>query len=194
MTASKATDGTTKQGMTLKGYPITWNQTSSDRGGYSVRLVPGSAKFTTPALALYRHDFSQVIGNTANGTLRIMEADETGIPVEIDLPDTTTGNDVAELVAKGYISGMSFSMVNGFENSFTTKENDTEIVNCTSFTVDEVTVCADPAFSSTTIEVADEDGEDDVEQEHDAADVAPERIAASQKLLASRLHMMSMNL
>lgn len=139
---------------TLVGYPILWGELSSDRGGYKVRLAKNSATFTAPALALYNHDFADVIGNTANGTLRILAADDTGVPVEIDLPDTTLGNDLAVLVAEKYISGMSFSMINGFEDYTEEKQGDQYIINVSKFTVDEVTVTPIPAFSATTIDVA----------------------------------------
>src|SRR5690554_4679076 len=86
---------------TLTGYALVWNALSDDRGGYRVRLKPDSAKFATPTLALFQHNFRDVIGNTENGTLRIMP-DTFGVKVEIDLPDTTTGRDVAELVGKKY--------------------------------------------------------------------------------------------
>ena len=142
---------------TLVGYPILWGELSSDRGGYKVRLTKNSATFTSPALALYNHDFADVIGNTANGTLRILAADDTGVPVEIDLPDTSLGNDLAVLVAEKYISGMSFSMMNGFEDYTEEKQGDQYIVNVSKFTVDEVTVTPIPAFSATTIDVADPD-------------------------------------
>src|SRR4051812_15470765 len=78
---------------TLEGYALKWNVLSSDRGGYKVKLLPGSANFATPTLALWHHDFAAPIGNTANGTLRLYP-DSEGIRIECDLPDTTTGRDV----------------------------------------------------------------------------------------------------
>jgi HK97 family phage prohead protease len=137
--------------ITQTGYALVWNVLSDDRGGYKVRLLPGSAKFTTPTLALYQHDFRDVIGNTENGTLRLTP-DDYGVKVEIDLPDTTTGRDVAELVSKGYVRGMSFSMVSAPKGE-TSRENGETILNAEAFEVDEVTVTAIPSFSSTSVEI-----------------------------------------
>lgn len=146
---------------TLEGYALVWNTLSDDRGGYKVRLAPGSAKFTTPTLALFHHDFRHIIGNTENGTLRLFP-DDIGVRVEIDLPDTTTGHDVAELVEDKYVRGMSFSMIPGeFAES---EENGVTIITATSFTVDEVTVTGIPSFVSTSIDIAAGSTADDDDQ------------------------------
>jgi HK97 family phage prohead protease len=160
-----------------------------------VQLATNSATFCTPTLALFNHDFKSVIGNTANNTLRIGQADATGIPIEIDLPDTTTGNDIAELVSKGYIAGMSFSMANGFEQYSEANVSGTNVLTCTKFTVDEVTVTAVPAFTSTSIGVKDDedtDSDDDANDTDEPIDLSS-RITASLKLKKMRLADLSMH-
>jgi HK97 family phage prohead protease len=158
---------------TLVGYALLWNELSDDRGYYKVKLAPGSALFATPCFALYNHDFAAVLGNTANGTLRIMP-DTTGIKVEIDLPDTTGGRDTAELVAKKYIGGMSFSMQKGFEEYSTNEEGDETIITVTRFTCDEVTVTGIPAFKSTSIGLSEQMSQEDDEDEMDDAETRKE--------------------
>jgi HK97 family phage prohead protease len=138
---------------TLTGYAIVWGTLSSDRGGYKVRLQPDSATFATPTHALYHHDYRYVIGNTQNGTLRITP-DLYGVKVEIDLPDTTAGRDVATLVGGGYVDGMSFAMLPN-PKAETIEENGETIFEVSSFTADEVTVTPIPAFSDTSISVKD---------------------------------------
>lgn len=140
---------------TLKGYALTWNTLSDDRGGYKVRLLPNSAKFTSVVHALFHHSHQGgPLGDTASGSLHFMAADDKGIPVEIDLPNTTLGKDVLELVRTGRLNGMSFSMLKTPEpqGSITT-EDGVDIFNASDFLVDEVTVTAIPAFGSTTLEV-----------------------------------------
>lgn len=147
---------------TLTGYAIRWNSLSDDRGGYKVRLLPGSAKFFTPTMALFHHNFASVIGNTANGTLRITP-DDVGVKVEIDLPDTTCGRDVEELVENGYVGGMSFAMVDA--PKFTMKEEGGQkIMEVSEFTADEVTVTGVPSFADTSVAVT----EDDIPEEGEA--------------------------
>lgn len=181
-TKKPVADGAEPQNM-LTGYALVWNTLSSDRGGYRVRLAPGSAVFADPCLALYEHDFRAVLGNTANGTLRV-KPDDVGVYVEIDLPDTTSAADVAELVEDGYVGGMSFSMANGFEESTIISEGGLEIVNATKFTVDEVTVCVQPAFIDAEVKLAGGADDDDAEQ-----DPPTERLNQSARWQRNRLHL-----
>lgn len=142
--------------VTLTGYALVWNTLSQDRGGYKVRLKPKSAKIAPSALALYHHDYKAIIGNTENDSLRFA-IDDTGVKVEIDLPDTTVGNDVAELVGEKYINGMSFGMLLTPEPKFDVIEEDgITILEFSEFTLDEVTVTGIPAFDDTTIEIKPE--------------------------------------
>src|SRR4051812_16869948 len=79
--ATQGDSAETKSGITLRGYPIVWGQLSDDRGGYRVRLSRGSAFAAPRVLALWCHDSRVVLGNTANGTLRILPDDDYGVPV-----------------------------------------------------------------------------------------------------------------
>lgn len=137
--------------ITLTGYAVVWNVLSSDRGGYKVRLKPGSATIAQPAHALFHHDYRLIIGTTENNSLRFTP-DDVGLQVEIDLPDTSAGRDVAELVGKRYVRGMSFAMVSS-PRGVVTSENGQEILDVEAFALDEVTITPIPAFSPTSIDV-----------------------------------------
>ena len=66
------------------------------------------------------------------------------------------------LVQRGDIKGMSFSMMNGFEESFaTTEANGQNVVNATRYTVDEVSILVDPAFIDTSVQLLEDDDKDD---------------------------------
>jgi HK97 family phage prohead protease len=138
---------------TLTGYALLWGVVSTDRGGYKVRLLPGSARVTSNALALFSHDTKLIIGASENGTLRY-SSDDVGLKVEIDLPDTTTGNDVATLVGDRYVKGMSFGMLLDPSPVIEAKvENGQNVLEISDFVLDEVTVLARPAFSQTSIDI-----------------------------------------
>ena len=136
---------------TLTGYALVWNVLSSDRGGYFVRLQPNSATFASRVMAFWNHDSRDTIGSTASGTLRLLP-DQYGVKVEIDLPDTTAGRDLATLIGRGDIGGMSFGMTDSPEGKKTVEGGRT-ILNASKYTVDEVTVTAIPAFTETTIAI-----------------------------------------
>ncbi|ARW58474.1 hypothetical protein [Bacillus phage Negev_SA] len=60
-------------------------------------------------VGLWSHDTSQVLGNTKSKTLRI-ENDKEELRFELDIPNTTVGNDAWELIKRGDVDGVSFGM------------------------------------------------------------------------------------
>lgn len=100
-------------GTTVAGYAAVFNS-DADIGGYWVeRIAPGAFADTLRSddiLALAAHDSARVLGRTSAGTLRLRE-DSRGLAAEIDLPDTSDGRDVAELVRRGDLKGMSFGFI-----------------------------------------------------------------------------------
>ncbi len=60
-------------------------------------------------VGLWSHDTSQVLGNTKSNTLRI-ENDKKELRFELDIPNTTVGNDAWELIKRGDVDGVSFGM------------------------------------------------------------------------------------
>lgn len=98
---------------TLKGYAARFNSLSHDLGGFRERLLPGAfdavlEKPRNPVFALFNHDKDHVLGSTGSGTLSLRQ-DERGLFFEVDLPDTTLGNDLAVLVRRGDVTGASFA-------------------------------------------------------------------------------------
>lgn len=94
---------------TVRGYAAIFNS-ETDIGGYFREVIaPGAFADSIggDVRALVDHDSGRVIGRTKAGSLRLVE-DERGLAVEIDLPDTSDGRDLAALVERGDIDGMSF--------------------------------------------------------------------------------------
>lgn len=184
----KFDDGTEKT--TLTGYPIVWGATSSERGGYKVKLAKDSATFTDPALALWNHNFAAPLAGTVNNSLRILAADDIGVPVEIDLDlNTTAGTDAYAYVSSGLVGGMSFSMAKGFEDYSESKDGSDRIITVSKYTVDEVTITPIPAFVSSSIAV--KEPQNAPPETANMSEVeTPERIAASLKLHSMRLSLL----
>ena len=138
---------------TLAGYALKWNDLSSRKGGFKVRLAPNSANFMVPTLALMNHDPNQILARNDEGDLRLTP-DATGVKAEIDMDMSVSyAKDAVINVNKRKIKGMSFAMLlKGAEYS-ESKENGEDILTFSKFNVDEVTITPVPSFANTSIEV-----------------------------------------
>lgn len=109
-----AEDGT--ESAKIRGYAAVFNSDSeplpSRSGGSFVETItPGAFKRSLASgrevRAFINHDLGQVLATSKNDTLRLAE-DERGLLVEADLPNTTAGRDLAELVRTGTVHSWSF--------------------------------------------------------------------------------------
>lgn len=133
-----------------RGYAALFNSETEIGGYFKERIAPGAftGALEADVRALIDHDTGRVIGRTAAGTLRLSE-DERGLFVEIDLPDTTDGRDLAVQLERGDITGMSF----GFR---VTKEEwdetgDMPVRTIKAVDLYEVSAVAFPAYADTEI-------------------------------------------
>jgi len=97
-------------GVTAYGYAARFDSASQNLGGFVERIAPGAFKQTLQEAdirGLFNHDPNYVLGRNRAGTLRMAE-DDKGLSYEIDLPNTSAGRDVAELLRRGDVSGSSF--------------------------------------------------------------------------------------
>ena len=137
-------------GKMIGGYAAVFNS-QTDIGGYFKEVIaPGAFRdaLKGDVRALIDHNSGRVIGRTTAGTLRLAE-DASGLAVEIDLPDTTDAQDLAKLIERGDISGMSF----GFEVTKQTwdETGDVPVRTIEAVNLFEVSVVAFPAYPDTTI-------------------------------------------
>lgn len=109
---------------------------------------------TKPAFFKYNHDDGiMVMGRTKNNTLRFEER-EDGVYIQCDLPDTTSGRDLATLIKRGDIDKMSFAFVPGEERK---EEIETDEALTINYFVDKLKTIYDvsavplPAYENTEI-------------------------------------------
>ena len=106
-------DTTNDDSRTITGYAVKWNKNShvmGTRKRFSEQFLRGAffdSIQNDDQKALWSHDVSKVLGSTRNNTLRLSE-DEIGLRFEVDLPNTTLGNDTYESIKRGDIDGVSF--------------------------------------------------------------------------------------
>lgn len=103
-------------GMQISGYAAVWDSPSQVLGnffgdGFVERVKRGAfsraLKSGQDVRALFNHDTNQVLGRSANGTLRLSE-DDHGLKYEIDLPETQAARDLYALVKRGDVNQSSF--------------------------------------------------------------------------------------
>ncbi|MGX9144988.1 HK97 family phage prohead protease [Mesorhizobium sp. 128a] len=175
---------------TLIGYAAVWN-TDTTIGDYFIeRIAPGafSAALRGDILALCDHDIGRVLGRTKSGTLRLSE-DARGLRAEIDVPDTTDGNNLWTLVKRGDVSGMSFA----FRATKQEWDDTGDLPKRTIIEAElyEVTATALPAYPDTTLAARSlEAARGEVEQvKKDAERRAADAVAAARRVAERRASM-----
>jgi HK97 family phage prohead protease len=102
------TDG---EGNTFVGYAAVFNS-DSEPLPFIERIAPGAFQKSLNGrkrdIRMYvNHNSDMPLASMRSGTLRLSE-DERGLRVEADLPNTTAGNDLRELLRTGVVDKMSF--------------------------------------------------------------------------------------
>lgn len=158
-----AGDGGTR---TVIGYAAVFNSPTDICGIWTEVIAPGAFERSlreNDVVAVYHHDGARVLGRSSSKTLRIKE-DAKGLAVEIDLPDTTDGRDLAVLIERGDVSGMSF----GFCTRKQEWDETVEPPKRTLIEVDlrEVTVTAFPQYTDTEVGLRSLEGARNERREH----------------------------
>jgi HK97 family phage major capsid protein/HK97 family phage prohead protease len=120
------------------------------RGGEWLEVDPAALvrADASDVIGRWEHDPSKVLGRSSNGTVRVNRT-ETGIDYEIDVPDTSYGNDLITLMNRGDIRGSSFE-IEGLRHSFSTDPDGTRVRRITSIKrLTDVSPVTDPAFVNT---------------------------------------------
>ena len=153
-----AGDASTPQ---IRGYAARFDsptQIGSGRGAFMETIKPGAFRMclsgTPDVRCLFNHNEDNVLGRTANGTLRLFE-DAVGLRFECDMPTTTVGKDVYKMIQRGDVSQCSFGFTCSEEDfSETTMADGTAgllrtIVQADVFDVSPVTYAA---YQNTSVE------------------------------------------
>lgn len=140
---------------TISGYAVKWEMKSQvlgmfykfreqiKKGAFADSLEKDDQRF------LWSHDTSKVLGRTKNKTLRL-EEDETGLRFELDLPNTTLGNDTYESIKRGDVDGVSF----GFKvesDEVQEPDDDLPLRTITKARLLEVSAVAFPAYPDSEV-------------------------------------------
>jgi HK97 family phage prohead protease len=139
-------------GMTFTGYASVFNSPSEDLGGFIEYVAPGAFKRSLQSRnevkLLWNHDAGEPLASLRGGSMSLTE-DEIGLKVSAQLPNTTRGRDVAELLRTNVINEMSF----GFNVIKDTWSRDGQTRTLESVRLFEVSVVSFGAYKATTASV-----------------------------------------
>lgn len=99
-----------EQSRTIVGYAAKYEKWSDPIYGYFIEKIARGAfddcDFSN-CIATFNHNVNSIMARTSSGTLKL-ELDALGLRFSFDAPNTTTGNDMLEMVRRGDISQCSF--------------------------------------------------------------------------------------
>ena len=138
-------------GMTFTGYASVFNSPSEDLGGFIEYVAPGAFKRSLQSRnevkLLWNHDAGEPLASLRGGTMQLVE-DEVGLKVTAQLPNTTRGRDVAELLRTKVIDSMSFGF-NVIKDSWSRDGQTRTLESVRLFEASIVSFAAYPATTAT---------------------------------------------
>ena len=144
----------------IKGYAVVYNRLSVDLGGFRERILPGAfdavlsrQQGRMDLVSYYNHNPDILLGRESSGTLRVW-SDEKGVGFEVTPPASRA--DILELVSRRDVKGASFTFsLNGASGeSWTTDDGGRAIREIRAATIYELGPVVQPAYPSTTAQVA----------------------------------------
>lgn len=140
----------------IRGHAAVFDSLSEELWGFREKIAKGAFSESIKrddVRALWNHDPNFILGRNRANTLRMSE-DDTGLAVEIDMPDTQFGRDLMVSIERGDVSQMSFGFQT-VEDSWTRgtgKEPDIRtLIEVRLFDVSPVVY---PAYVQTDVDVA----------------------------------------
>lgn len=137
---------------TIEGYAALYNQ-ETDLGWFREIIMPGAfdGADLSDVRALFNHDPNSVLARTASGTLRL-EVDERGLKYEFEAPNTSTGNDLLEMIRRGDVSQSSFAFTVE-KSDWEEEEGRNDLRKITRFaTLYDVSPVTYPAYAQTSVQ------------------------------------------
>lgn len=136
----------------IEGVAIVYNKPSQDMGFYEY-IMPSALEGVdlSQLLLLYSHDYQNILASVSSKTLSVDNRDD-GLHFSAQLPNTSLGNDVAELIATKRVSGMSFGFKIAESGDSWTKQDDKVIHTVNQIeSMSEISITPIPAYQETQV-------------------------------------------
>ena len=155
----------TENSRQVRGYAAVFESESEVLGDLRNRFVEKISRGAfdesdmSNVICLYNHDNNYVLGRSKNGQGSMsMGIDERGLWYELDMPNTTLGNDLLESIKRGDIqsSSFAFSIANGGD-TWAKEERDGQSILSRTITkisrVFDTSLVASPAYPDATVAI-----------------------------------------
>jgi HK97 family phage prohead protease len=144
-------------GRKLVGYAARYNVTSNDLGGFRERILPGAFKDAlsngADIRSLIDHDNGKLLGRTSSGTLKLSE-DSKGLRFEVDVPETSYGNDLLVSVRRGDVKANSFGFLTPVGGDRFKQEGRAYVRELLNVDLREISVVlSTPAYPGTSVQI-----------------------------------------
>lgn len=162
---------------TATGYAVLFNRSTDIGGMWTEEIAPGAFAKSLgerDVIAIRSHETARIVGRKGAGTL-VLREDDKGLAFENELPDTNDGRDLAVLIERRDIAGMSFGFI-------ATKQMWDDTVSPPKRTIQEaelyeITYTAIPQYDDTEVGLRSLDAARKEQRQHNKAG-ALSRIAA----------------
>lgn len=139
----------------VEGYAAMYDVYSKDLGNFIETIKPGAFNNTdiTETKALFNHDYNYPLASYSNNSLQI-EFDEVGIKYRFEMPNTSYGDDLLELMKNGLIYQSSFAFTVNPEKTQWTKTDGKNVRNIYEIdTLYDVSIVTNPAYEDTSVAI-----------------------------------------
>lgn len=138
----------------IAGYAIVWNVPSTNLPFIEV-IQSGALNGVdlSKVLALYNHDFGNILGRVDSGTLNL-DVDKHGLHFTLDIVNTSLGRDIYEQIKVGNLKGLSFrfTIADGGETWKNVNGKPVRYISAIS-SMREISIVSVPAYDDTSVEV-----------------------------------------
>ena len=139
----------------MEGYAAVFDTWSEILFGFKETIKPGTFKASLARpddiRSLFNHNPDLVLGRNTAGTMELRE-DKKGLWFGVDLPDTSTGRDMAESLRRGDVSQCSFAFtVDGGGDSWHFTDEGPDERTLTSVTLYDASPVTNPAYTDTSV-------------------------------------------
>lgn len=138
----------------IGGYAVVFNEPSENLGGFIEYVNPDAFDDVdmSDVVALYDHNFANVLGRTSANTLKL-EIDNKGLKFSLNIPNTTLGNDVYTNIRAGNLKGMSFGFTVGSDDWAKDANGTPQRTIAKVDALYEISVVTMPAYQETSVAV-----------------------------------------